>query len=256
MKIAAWNVNSIKVRLPHVEQWLAYACPDVLVLQETKSMDANFPQAGIEALGYHVVFSGQKTYNGVAILSKKPLVGEVITDFPGFEDVQRRILGVMVDDIFVLNVYVPNGSALDSEKYAYKLKWLHHLQQFMQNQIKKTPKMIVLGDFNIAPEDRDVHDPAEWAGGVLVSPAERDVFRQLLEVGFHDSFRLFEPGGVIYSWWDYRLASFRRGRGLRIDHILISNALKSFCRSSVIDQEPRLWERPSDHAPVLAEFVL
>lgn len=255
MKIATWNVNSIKVRLPHVEQWLAYAKPDVLALQEIKSMDANFPKEAIEALGYNVVFSGQKTYNGVAILSKQKIEGDIITDFPGFDDPQRRILGVMINDIFVLDLYVPNGSSLDSEKYSYKLEWLSYLQKFVKIQLAKTPNMVILGDFNIAPQDADVHDPAEWEGGVLVSPKEREAFQNLLQLGFHDSYRLFAPGNVIFSWWDYRMAAFRRDRGLRIDHVLVSDALKDKCKSCVIDREPRAWERPSDHAPVMAEIV-
>jgi exodeoxyribonuclease-3 len=202
-----------------------------------------------------VVFSGQKTYNGVAIVSRHPLT-EVITDIPGLEDPQRRILAATVAGIRLINLYVPNGAELISDKYQYKLNWLEKVTAFIQQQLILYPQLAVVGDFNIAPEDRDVHDPAEWVGCVLVSPAERQAFISLLSLGLHDSFRNFEQEEKIFSWWDYRAGGFRRNRGLRIDHILLSEQLNVLCRQSKIDKEPRKVERPSDHAPVWVELEL
>lgn len=254
MKFASWNVNSLNVRLPHVQQWCADAQPDVLALQETKMEDAKFPRAEIEAMGYHCAFSGQRTYNGVAILAKQP-IEDVMTDIPDLDDPQRRILIGTVAGIRVVNLYVVNGQAVGTEKYAYKLDWLTRVNAFLAEESRRYPKMIVLGDFNIAPDDRDVYDPVAWQDKILCSPPERDALRQMLDLGFCDSFRLFneEPGH--YSWWDYRQAGFRRDLGLRIDLVLASDALKGHARAAAIDRVPRGWERPSDHAPVILELA-
>ncbi len=248
-KLASWNVNSLKVRLEQVLEWLESSQVDVLAMQETKLIDDNFPAAEFTQRGYHVVFSGQKTYNGVAVVSRNP-ISDVVTDISGLEDPQRRILAVNVAGIRVINLYVPNGAELTSDKYQYKLDWLKKVSTFIQQQMSIYPKVAVVGDFNIAPEDRDVHDPAEWVGCVLVSPAERHAFFNLLNMGLHDSFRNFEQEEKLFSWWDYRAAGFRRNRGLRIDHVLLSTELNQLCRQSIIDIEPRKVERPSDHAPV------
>jgi len=255
MKIASWNVNSLNVRLPHVLQWLETARPDLLGLQETKLTDEKFPQAEIEAAGYNVVFSGQKTYNGVAVLSRVPEAAtDVVTDLPGLDDPQRRVLGATYGDVRFLNLYVPNGQEVGSDKYAYKLDWLAKLRAYVEAQLKQYPKFVMVGDFNIAPDDRDVHDPAAWAGSVLCSEPEREAFRELLGLGLSDTFRQFEQEEGSFSWWDYRQAAFRRNLGLRIDHILASADMAKCCTASVVDKEPRRWERPSDHAPAVAEF--
>ncbi len=252
-KIATWNVNSLKVRLPHVLEWMKKADPDVLALQETKSTDDNFPLDLIEEKGYHVKFVGQKTYNGVATISKSPI--EVIsTQIPNYNDEQKRVLTIRVKDIVILNIYVPNGSEIDSEKYKYKLEWFSKLHSFVNDLQKKNDQLIILGDFNIAPEDRDVHDPNEWNGGILVSDAERNEFKKLLSHGFVDCFRINNKENGNFSWWDYRAASYKRGRGLRIDHILASEKFSEQCLDCYIDKEPRELERPSDHTPVMAEF--
>ena len=255
MKIASWNVNSLNVRLPHVLQWCASAQPDVLALQETKLEDAKFPATALREVGYEVAFSGQKTYNGVAILARTPLQ-DVLTDLPGLDDPQRRILVATVGDVRVVNLYVVNGQAVGSEKYAYKLDWLAKVTAFLAEEARRHPRLVVLGDFNIAPEDRDVHDPAAWAGQVLYSDPERQAFRDLLALGFADSFRLFEQPERSYTWWDYRMLAFRRKMGLRIDHILLSGALAPRCTACTIDVEPRRREQPSDHAPVIATLTL
>ncbi len=253
MKLATWNVNSLKVRLPQVLDWLAANPVEVLCLQETKQQDADFPQAELQAAGYHSVFSGQKTYNGVAILSREPL-DEVQFGIPGFDDEQKRVIAATIDGIRVVCVYVPNGQSVDSDKYQYKLKWLEALRAWLFGELAKYPKLALLGDYNIAPEDRDVYDPVAWEGNVLVSEPERQQFRSLLQLGLRDSFRLFEQPGKSYSWWDYRMMAFRRNMGLRIDHILISEALAAQCKGCVIDRAPRKLERPSDHTPVVAEL--
>ncbi|WP_392536426.1 exodeoxyribonuclease III [Legionella sp. 227] len=255
LKLASWNVNSLKIRLEQVLQWLESSGVDVLAIQETKLLDEKFPVTAFTEKGYHVVFSGQKTYNGVAVISRYPL-SDVLTDIPDFVDPQRRIIAVTVAGVRLINLYVPNGSELTSDKYQYKLDWLQKIIAFIQQQMNVFTNIAVVGDFNIAPEDRDVHDPVEWIGSVLVSPAEREAFTQLLQLGFHDSFRNFIQEEQSYSWWDYRAASFRRNRGLRIDHILLSKPLNALCRQSVIDKEPRKVERPSDHAPVWVELDL
>ncbi|MCU0840113.1 MAG: exodeoxyribonuclease III [Thiobacillaceae bacterium] len=254
MKIATWNVNSLKVRLPHLQDWLAAQGPDVVCLQETKLEDANFPVAQVEAAGYHALYAGQKTYNGVALLSRTPAT-DPVTALPGFDDAQKRVLAASVDGVRVICLYVPNGQSLDSDKYLYKLDWLDALTAWLRDELRRHPRLAVLGDYNIAPEDADVHDPAVWAGQVLVSPEERGRFRGLLDLGLRDAFRLFEQPEKSFSWWDYRMAAFRRNLGLRIDHILLSPELAAACRACVIDRTPRGWERPSDHAPVVAEFV-
>ncbi len=250
MKIATWNINSLRVRLPHVLRWLESQRPDVLALQEAKLPDPDFPAEEFTRLGYHAAFSGQPAYNGVALLARAPLTVEA-TALPDFDDAQKRVLFAHLDEVHILNLYVPNGQSLDSDKYQYKLRWLEQLNRWLTQLLREHPQLVVLGDFNIAPEDRDVHDPKAWEGGVLVSGAERAAFRSLLEQGLQDSFRLFHQEGGHYSWWDYRAAAFRRNLGLRIDHILLSPALAGRCLGTHMDREPRGWERPSDHVPVI-----
>lgn len=254
-KIATWNVNSLKVRLPYVLEWLESEQPDVLALQETKTIDENFPLEEIQKAGYFVSYTGQKTYNGVATFSKTPHE-TIAKSIPGFEDEQRRILAINHSGITVLNLYVPNGSEVDSDKYRYKLNWFAKLHPFITELLSSNDRLIVLGDFNIAPEDCDVHDPQEWQGNVLVSEPERAEFNTMLAHGLVDCFRLFEQEENSFSWWDYRAAAFRRNRGLRIDHILASKTLSESCKKCYIDKRPRKLERPSDHTPVVAEFDL
>jgi exodeoxyribonuclease III len=249
-KVATWNVNSIKVRLDHILQWLEQSPVDVLAIQETKSTDENFPREALEAAGYHVAFSGQKTYNGMAIISRHP-IDEVVTDNPDFEDPQRRILAATINGVRIINLYVPNGQSVGSDKYAYKLQWLASMRGFIQAQMQAYPRLLVLGDFNIAPADADVHDPIAWEGHVLVSPDERQAFADLLACDLTDAFRIFTDEAGHFSWWDYRQAAFRRNRGMRIDHILLSADLVTICDSCTIDKTPRGWERPSDHTPVI-----
>lgn len=253
MKIATWNVNSLRVRIGHVLDWLQSEQPDVLALQETKTKDEDFPVTKFTDIGYHVRFSGQPTYNGVALISKHEML-DTRTDLAGFEDPQRRVLVATIDGVRVHNLYVPNGQSVDSEKYQYKLKWLEALRNQVELELSEHPDSILLGDFNIAPEDRDVHDPAAWEGKVLCSDPERQALKTLLDLGFIDVFRSFEQEENSFSWWDYRAAAFRRKMGLRIDLILASGSLKESCTACRIDVEPRRLERPSDHTPVLAEF--
>jgi len=254
MKIATWNVNSLKVRLPHVLDWLERERPDVLALQETKTEDAKFPQGELEAAGYQVRFSGQKTYNGVAVLSRETAENPV-TDVDGLDDPQRRILAVTVGGWRIIDLYVPNGSEVGSDKYAYKLDWLARVGNWLRSEMALHDRVVVLGDFNIAPEDRDVHDPDAWREKILCSTPERQAFQDWLDLGLHDAFRLFSQPERSFSWWDYRMNGFRRNLGLRIDHILISPRLAEACRACHIDVEPRRLGRPSDHAPVVAEFA-
>ena len=249
MKLASWNVNSLNVRLEQVLAWLESSRVDILALQETKLIDEKFPAQLFQEQGYHVVFSGQKTYNGVAIISKQPIT-DIVTDVPFLVDPQRRVLAATVGGIRLINLYVPNGSEVGSDKYEYKLSWLTKITEFIKQQLSLYPELAVVGDFNIAPEDSDVHDPIEWEGCILVSPVERQAFAELLALGLKDSFRNFPQAENSFSWWDYRAAGFRRNRGLRIDHILLSQALSDRCTESCIDVEPRRAERPSDHAPV------
>jgi exodeoxyribonuclease-3 len=251
MKLATWNVNSLKVRLPHVLQWLADNPVDVLCLQETKLTDDKFPVDAIEAAGYQVAFTGQKTYNGVAILSKHPIT-DVVKNNPLFEDEQQRIIAATIDGVRVVCAYVPNGQSVDSDKYHYKLKWLQAFHQWLKAELEIHPKLAVLGDYNIAPEDRDVHDPVLWQGQVLVSELERAALQRLIDLGLKDAFRLFEQDEKLFSWWDYRQMAFRRNMGMRIDHILLSEPLATKCSGCVIDKLPRKLEQPSDHTPVVA----
>ncbi len=253
MKLATWNVNSLKVRLPQVLDWLAANPVDVLCLQETKQQDADFPKDELLSAGYHSVFSGQKTYNGVAILSREEAI-DVQIGIPGFEDEQKRVIAATLGGIRVVDVYIPNGQSVDSDKYRYKLDWLRALRGWLEQELLRHPKLVLLGDYNIAPEDRDVHDPAAWAGNVLVSEPEREAFRALQALGLKDSFRLFEQPEKSFSWWDYRMMAFRRNMGLRIDHILISEPLVLQCKGCAIDKTPRKLERPSDHTPVIVEL--
>jgi exodeoxyribonuclease III len=253
LKIATWNVNSLRVRLPHLADWLAANPLDAVALQETKLPDADFPAADLQALGWNAVFSGQKTYNGVAILSRAPAL-DVVAGIPGFDDEQRRVLAATIGDVRVIDVYVPNGQTVGSDKFAYKLRWFAALHDYVAAELARHPRLVVLGDFNVAPEDRDVHDPKAWEGSVHVSPQERAALQALLGAGLADCFRLFEQPEKTYSWWDYRMMAFRRNAGLRIDLILASNALAQKCGSCHIDRTPRKLERPSDHAPVVATF--
>ncbi|HUN70504.1 MAG TPA: exodeoxyribonuclease III [Burkholderiales bacterium] len=253
MKLATWNVNSLKVRLPHLGDWLAQVQPDVVCLQELKTEDAKFPRAELQAAGYQSAFSGQKTYNGVAILARAPLAG-VSTGIPGFADEQKRVIAATISDLRVICVYCPNGQAVGSEKYDYKLRWFAALRDYLAAELARHPKLAVAGDFNVAPEDRDVHDPKAWEGQVHVSEPERAAWRALLGLGLKDAFRLFEQPEKAYSWWDYRMMAFRRNAGLRIDQILVSAELAKRCTGCTIDKAPRKLERPSDHAPVVAEF--
>ena len=253
MKIATWNVNSLKVRLPQVLEWLSANPVDALCLQETKLQDADFPKEELQKAGYLSIFSGQKTYNGVAILTRKE-VREVQVGIPGYADEQKRVIAATLDDVRIVCVYVPNGQSVDSDKYRYKLEWLNALNGWLKEELARFPRLALLGDYNIAPEDRDVHDPAAWAGSVLVSEPEREAFRSLQALGLRDGFRLFEQPEKSFSWWDYRMMAFRRNMGLRIDHILLSEPLASQCKGCVIDKAPRKLERPSDHTPVVAEL--
>ena len=253
MKIATWNVNSLKVRLPQVLDWLAANQPDVLCLQETKLQDENFPVAAITAAGYQTIYAGQKTYNGVALLSKQT-GSEIVMTIPGLDDPQKRVLSAVYNDVRVICIYVPNGESIESEKYQYKLKWLAALNSWLQDMLSRHQKLVLLGDFNIAPEECDVHDPKFWEGRVLFSLPEREAFREVLKLGLLDSFRLFEQPEKSYTWWDYRMMAFRRNMGLRIDHILLSNELAKICITCVIDKTTRRLERPSDHAPVMVEL--
>ena len=253
MKIATWNVNSLKVRLPHVLDWLASSGADVLALQETKLIDENFPLADIEAAGYHAEFRGQKTYNGVALLSREP-AGEPEADPYGLDDEGKRVIAGTYGGVRVIDVYVVNGQEVGSEKYTRKLDWLRRLTAYVEDELKRHRDLVLLGDFNIAPNDADVHDPAEWQDKILCSKPEREALAGLQALGLHDTYRLFEQAPETFSWWDYRAAGFRRNRGLRIDLVLASDALKARCTTASIDVAPRRLERPSDHTPAVAEF--
>jgi exodeoxyribonuclease-3 len=255
LKIATWNVNSLRVRLPHLLDWLAANSPDAMCLQETKCEDATFPAETLARAGYCAVHHGQRTYNGVAILFRKD-PADVCRGIPEFADEQSRVIAAGLDGIRLVSVYVPNGQSVGSDKYAYKLRWLEALTRWLDRERARFPRMAVLGDFNIAPEDRDVHDPAAWAGQVLFSEPERAALRALIGAGFVDSFRLFEQPERSYTWWDYRMGAFRRNMGLRIDHVLLTRELAPAARSCVIDAAPRRLERPSDHAPVVCELEI
>ena len=255
MKIVTWNVNSLKVRLPHVLDWLAEHKPDALCLQELKLEDKAFPVAELEAAGYHAVFNGQKTYNGVAILTPAAgvTVTDVVRDIPGFEDAQKRIIAATVNDVRVICGYFPNGQAVGSDKFEYKLRWLQALTDWVGDELRQHPRLVLTGDFNIAPEARDAHP--DWKDEIHVSAPEREAFAALTALGLTDAFRLFEQPEPSFSWWDYRMGAFRRNFGLRIDHVLVSEALRPACSACVIDKAPRKLERPSDHAPVVLELT-
>lgn len=256
VRIASWNVNSLNVRLPHVLQWLnetrAEAPIDVLGIQETKLTDEKFPHAELEAAGWHSAWHGQKTYNGVCLLSRQPMQ-DIVKGIPGFDDPQARVIaGTTADGIRVVNVYVVNGKAVGDEKYEYKLRWLAALRDYLVDTRAEHAQVAVTGDYNIAPTPADTHDPDSWEGKILCSQPERDALQALLDTGLHDAFALFDPPEQRFTWWDYRAAGFRRNLGLRIDHVLLSEALKARCTGFEIDREPRTWERPSDHTPVIA----
>jgi exodeoxyribonuclease-3 len=251
MKLVTWNVNSLNVRLPHVIDWLKAHQPDALCLQELKLDDAKFPQAAFDEIGYYASYAGQKTYNGVAILSRaRP--EDVVRNMPGFADEQKRLIAATLDGVRVVCVYIPNGQDVDSDKYQYKLKWLAALHDYMLAEIARFGDVALLGDYNIAPADADVYDPVAWAGKVLCSDAERAAFQRLVALPMRDSFRQFEQPEKSYTWWDYRMNGFKRNLGLRIDHVLLTDGLASRCRSAAIDLAPRKLERPSDHAPMFA----
>jgi len=255
MKIASWNVNSLNVRLPHLQDWLASFAPDIVALQETKLEDHRFPDTDLAGLGYRSVFAGQKTYNGVALLSREP-ADEVQVGIPGFDDEQQRVIAATIGGVRVINLYVVNGQTLDSDKYAYKLRWLQAVHDWVALELVKHTRLVVLGDFNIAPDARDVHDPLVWnEAHILTSSAERAALERLQALGLHDSFRLHHDQGGVFSWWDYRMAGFRRDLGLRIDLVLVSEALRARVVAAGIDREPRTWERPSDHAPAWIELA-
>jgi exodeoxyribonuclease III len=249
MKIASWNVNSLNVRLPHLEQWLQSFAPDVVGIQETKLEDHRFPDSALAGLGYRSVFAGQKTYNGVAILSRETAT-DVQIGIPGFDDEQKRVIAATVGDVRIVNLYVVNGQAVGSEKYAYKLRWLEAVHGWLAGELLRHPRMVVMGDFNIAPDERDVFDPKVWNDThILTSAAERDALQRLYALGLHDAYRLHTDEAGIFSWWDYRMGGLRRNLGLRIDLTLVSEALRADATASGIDREPRTWDRPSDHAP-------
>lgn len=263
LRIATWNVNSLKIRLPQVLQWLgeqdaAGKAIDALCLQELKLPDDKYPLAELEAAGFHSVFTGQKTYNGVAIVARDasmPAAADVVRNIPGFEDAQQRVVAATYGDVRLICAYFPNGQAPGTDKFAYKLRWLEAMTAWLKDELARYPKLALLGDFNIAPEDRDVHDPSKWIGQNLVSPEERAAFAGLVELGFADAFRRFEQPEKMFSWWDYRMLAFRRNAGLRIDHILLSPVLTGNCTACDIDKVPRKWDQPSDHTPVVATIA-
>jgi exodeoxyribonuclease-3 len=258
LTLATWNVNSLKVRMPHLATWLATRPVDIVCLQETKLPDESFPRQELLDLGYRAYFAGQKTYNGVAILVRTASLGEaeaVVRELPGFEDPQKRLIAVAVAGLRVVCAYFPNGQAVGSEKYAYKLQWIAALTGWLRGELAQHERLALLGDFNVAPEARDVHDPALWEGQILCSEPEREAFRGLLALGLRDAFRLFDQAERSFTWWDYRDLAFRRKMGLRIDHILLSAALAPACERCEIDVELRRLERPSDHAPVVATLA-
>lgn len=255
MKIATWNVNSLTVRLPQVLDWLQVNPVDALCLQETKLTDDKFPHAELATAGYASQWFGQKTYNGVALLTREPAV-DVVKNIPGFEDEQARVIAGTVAGVRVIGAYFPNGQAPDSDKFVYKMAWLQALQDWVRSELARHPQLVLVGDYNIAPEDRDVYDPIAWAGQIHCTPQERSHFQQLQGLGLVDAFRLFEQAPKSWSWWDYRNLAFRKNQGLRIDHILVSQQLKAQVAACAIDKLPRKNERPSDHAPVVVELTL
>src|SRR5690554_4762794 len=259
MKLATWNINSLRVRLPQVLDWLAQNPVDALCLQELKLADEHFPLEAFTEIGYHAVWAGQRTYNGVAILSRQP-GRDTQRNLPTLEDPQMRIIATTlpstIGDVRIISAYCPNGQAVASDKYEYKLRWYAALREWLTKELEAHPRLAILGDYNVAPADEDVHDPAKWEGDVLVSEPEREAFRSLLDLGLSDAFRLFPQPEKSFSWWDYRRFAFRRNAGLRIDHILLSDSLRPLCRACHIDRAPRALEQPSDHAPVVATLAL
>ena len=255
MKIASWNVNGIRARIEHVTAWIKSNQPDVLALQETKVMDDMFPFEAFTSLGYEAMIYGQKSYNGVALLSKKS-PKECTRGIDDFVDEQTRVISGIYEGVKIIDVYIPNGQSVGSEKFEYKMRWLTNLHRYLEASIKRNEQIVVLGDFNIAPQDIDVHAPIEWKGKVLCSDEEREWLHKIEKIGFVDSFRLFNQDEGLFSWWDYRMASYRRKMGMRIDLILISEALRKNCMKSYIDETPRALEKPSDHTPVLIELRL
>lgn len=256
MRIASWNVNSLNVRLPHLLDWMVQTQPDIVGLQETKLEDDRFPKQALADAGYQSVFAGQKTYNGVALLSRVDEPTDIQVGIPQFDDPQVRALAATYGDVRVINLYVVNGHSVGSEKYKYKMRWLAAAHDWIAAERERYEKLVVMGDFNIAPDDRDVHDPELWdENSILTSTAERDALQRMCDLGLVDSFRLFEQEGGHFSWWDYRAAGFRRNLGLRIDLILASDALKPQLTAAGIDLDPRAWERPSDHTPVWLEMT-
>lgn len=253
MQLATWNVNSLAVRLPQVLGWLAANPVDVLALQETKLADDKFPHAEIEAAGYRVRWHGQKTYNGVALLSRGD-AQDVVKNIPGHDDAQARVIAATVGEVRVVGAYVPNGQAPGTDKFEYKMQWLRALRDWLREELAVHPRLVLMGDFNVAPEDRDVHDPELWRGQILCTEDERMHFRKLIELGLHDAFRLLEQPEKSWTWWDYRNLAFRRNQGLRIDHILVSEALRPRVTACCIDKLPRKNERPSDHVPVVVSL--
>lgn len=250
MKLATWNVNSLSVRLPQLLDWLGTNPVDTIVLQETKLVDDKFPQAELEAAGWHAAWHGQKTYNGVALLSRSA-PEQVQKNIPGFDDEQARVITATVDGMRVVGAYFPNGQAPDSDKFVYKLRWLDALREWLRGELSAHPRLVLMGDFNIAPEDRDVYDPVAFAGQIHCTPEEREHFRQLIGLGLVDAFRMFEQPPKSWSWWDYRNLAFRRNQGMRIDHVLVGESLRAEVEACSIDKQPRRNQRPSDHAPVL-----
>ena len=256
MKIASWNVNSLNVRLPHLQQWLQDFAPDVVGLQETKLEDHKFPEDALLAAGYRSAFIGQKTYNGVAILARHS-IEDVQLGIPGFDDMQARAIAATVNGARIVNLYVVNGQDIGTDKYAYKLRWLEAVHAWLSDELQRHPRLVVLGDFNIAPDDRDVHDPLVWNDDhILTSTAERDALKRLQALGLHDAFRLHNDEAGTFSWWDYRAAGFRRNLGLRIDLTLVSDALKADALAAGIDRTPRTWERASDHTPAWVQLAM
>ncbi|MBQ9601565.1 MAG: exodeoxyribonuclease III [Neisseriaceae bacterium] len=254
MKIATWNVNSLNIRLPHVGNWLAENQPDILALQELKLEQNKFPEAALKIMGWNAVWAGQKTYNGVALISRHE-IKDVHTGLPEMpDDPQQRVIAATINNIRVINVYCVNGEALDSPKFQYKKQWFAALNHFVAQQLTQYPKLILLGDFNIAPTDNDVYDPEKWREHIHCSSQERAWFQALLDLGLHDSLRQKHPNGAFYTWWDYRGAMFQKGLGLRIDHILISDPLNKCLQDVIVDTQERKKERPSDHAPLMATF--
>lgn len=252
MKIATWNVNSLNIRLPQVSDWLIRHQPDVLAIQELKLDQDKYPVAALEMMGWHSVWLGQKTYNGVAIISRHHLT-EVHTGLPDLpDDTQRRVIAATVNGVRIINVYCVNGEALDSPKFAYKRQWFAALKNFVATQMQLYPELVLLGDFNIAPHDNDVYDPLKWQGKIHCSEEECLWFQALLDLGLVDSLRTVHPEGTFYTWWDYRGGMFAKGLGLRIDHILVSPTLANRLQNVCVDKETRANERPSDHAPVVA----